>query len=256
VLRIVADLGNTRLKWGRLDATGRVCESRALPGDDPVAWDDAWRAWNVSGGTDSSWAVASVNPPAADRLGRFLERQGIERVEWFRSAADVPVRHALANPETAGADRALAVAAAKGEWPEGRGGLVVLCGTALTVERVSSDGTWEGGAIAAGLGLTARALHLLTAQLPLTVPRTAPPAWGNSTLPALEAGIYWGVVGGVRELLTRQAAGLDAAPWLVWTGGDAETLAPRVPWRGPSVVIPDLVLRGLACVAGHAGTQA
>lgn len=255
MLRIVADLGNTRLKWGRLDATGRVGETRALPGDDPSAWDDAWRAWNPPDAEASSWAVASVNPPAAGRLARFLERQGIERVEWFRSAADVPVPHALVHPETAGADRALAVSAAKGEWPAGRRGLVVLCGTAVTVERVAADGTWEGGAIAAGLGLTARALHLLTAQLPLSAPGAAPPAWGNATLPALEAGIYWGVVGAVRELLTRQAAGPDAPPWVVWTGGDAEILAPSVSWAGPSVVIPDLVLRGLARVAAVGGAR-
>ena len=55
-------------------------------------------------------------------------------------------------------------------------GLVVLCGTAVTIERVAADGTWQGGAIAAGLSMTARALHLLTAQLPLVDPREAPPA--------------------------------------------------------------------------------
>ena len=33
-----------------------------------------------------------------------------------------------------------------------------------------ADGTWQGGAIAPGLGLSARALHQLTAQLPLVSP--------------------------------------------------------------------------------------
>ena len=88
----------------------------------------------------------------------------------------------------------------------------------------------------------------MTAQLPLVTPRQAPPPWGNATVPALEAGVFWGVVGGVRELLTRQAAGLGTRPWVVWTGGDAEVLAPAVAWEGAEVV-PDLVLRGLAAVA-------
>jgi type III pantothenate kinase len=248
LLRIVADLGNTRLKWGRLDDAGRVAETAAMAVDDPAAWDEVWRRW--AGEADgSAWAVSSVNPPVAERLGRFLDGVKADRVVWYRSAADVPVPHRIERPETAGADRALAVAAARGRTVEGRGpGLVVLCGTAVTVERVAADGTWQGGAIAAGLALTARALHAMTAQLPLVAPRQAPPPWGDATIPALEAGVFWGVVGGIRELLTRQAAGLGSGPWVVWTGGDAEVLAPAVAWEGAEVV-PDLVLRGLAAVA-------
>lgn len=250
MLRIVADLGNSRLKWGRLGAGVRLEESVALPPDDPTAWASAWRRWERTAGHASSWAVASVNPPAADRLAAFLDGlgPGRARVAWFRSAADVPVRHALAQPESAGADRALAAAAALAERPAGRPGLVVLCGTAVTVERLSADGTWHGGAITAGLTLTARALHAMTAQLPLVVPPESPPAWGNATRPALEAGVFWGVVGAVRELLTRQSAAFQAPPWVVWTGGDAPALARALAWPDARVD-PDLILRGLAGVA-------
>jgi type III pantothenate kinase len=253
VVRIVVDLGNSRLKWGRLDERGRLDEVVALPPDDPASWDETWRRWGLADGASSAWVIASVNPPAADRLAGYLAKQGVGGPVWYRSAADVPVRHGLECPGTAGADRALAVAGALGDHPEGGPALVVLCGTAVTVERVEADGTWQGGAIGAGLTLSARALHLLTAQLPLVVPREAPPAWGNATVPALEAGIYWGVVGAVRELLTRQSAGLVPAPWVVWTGGDAPALARAVAWEGARVV-PDLVLRGLAeVVSGCAG---
>jgi type III pantothenate kinase len=248
VLRIVADLGNSRLKCGRVGAGGRVEETVALPLDDPETWEPGWQTLAHSVEAPSRWAVSSVNPPAAERLARFLAGRGVEDVAWFRSAADVPVRQALTRPETAGADRALAVAAALAAKSSRGPGLVVLCGTAVTVERVAADGTWQGGAIAAGLTLSARALNMLTAQLPLVVPRAAPPPWGNTTLSALDAGIYWGVVGAVRELLTRQSAGLEGSPWVVWTGGDAEMLAPAVAWEG-AVVVPDLVLRGLAEVA-------
>ncbi len=75
-----------------------------------------------------------------------------------------------------------------------------------------------------------------------------PSSWGRSTRPALEAGLFWGVVGAIRELLTRQAVGLTPSPWLVWTGGDASILASTIEWDG-AVVVPDLVLDGLAQVA-------
>jgi type III pantothenate kinase len=86
--------------------------------------------------------------------------------------------------------------------------------------------------------------------LPLVHPGAAPAAWGRSTRPALESGVFWSTVGGVRELLGRQVADLGPHPWLVWTGGDAERLAPWVDWPlGPVRVIPNLVLEGLARIA-------
>ena len=47
----------------------------------------------------------------------------------------MPIRHQLEHAETAGADRALAVLAAVARHPQGGPGLVVSCGTAITVER-------------------------------------------------------------------------------------------------------------------------
>ncbi len=241
--RIVADLGNSRLKWGRVDPDGRLGSTVALPTDDPSTWAFAWDAWGLSE-DESRWSIASVNPPLADRLGRFLEALGVVEVRWHRSASEVPVRHELEHPESAGADRALAVVGALA-MHRGRGpGLVVSCGTAVTVERISPEGVWQGGAIAPGLKPMARALHLLTAQLPEVTPSEAPSPFGRSTIPALEAGVFWGVVGAIRELLTRQAEGLSPTPWLIWTGGDASIFARHVEWTGAEVV-PHLVLEGL-----------
>jgi type III pantothenate kinase len=252
VLRIVADLGNSRLKWGRIGENRRPEETVALPLDDSSAWNAAWQRWNPAGSAASAWAIATVNPPLAERLGAFLTEHGISSMTWYRSAAEVPIRHELEHAETTGADRALAVAGARALQPPGIPGLVVSCGTAITVERIAADGTWQGGAIAPGLTVSARALHLQTAQLPLVSPSAdpAPPPWGRSTCPALEAGVFWGTVGTVRELLARQAAGLEPAPWLVWTGGDAETLARWIDWGdGTARIVPDLVLEGLARIA-------
>jgi type III pantothenate kinase len=248
--RIVADLGNSRLKWGRIDTDGRLGATVTLPTDDPASWASAWADWGLSAA--GSWSVSSVNPPLADRLGRFLETQGVGAIRWHRSASEVSVRHELEQPGSTGADRALAVVGALGVH-RGRGpGLVVSCGTAVTVERISSDGTWQGGAIAPGLGPMARALHLMTAQLPEVAPRHPPEPFGRSTVPALEAGVFWAVVGAIRELLGRQAVGLSPTPWLIWTGGDAPTFAPWVEWPGAEV-IPHLVLEGLRIESAGVG---
>jgi len=248
VLRIVADLGNTRLKWGRLEDSGRLAEAIALPLDDPAAWADAWAAWQQRDPGAAHWAVSTVNPPGAERLDAFLRSQGIDRVTWIRSAAEVPVPKDVEGADSGGSDRALSVFAARRLMPAGRPGLVVMCGTAITVERVTAAGIWQGGAIAPGLGLTIRALHLMTAQLPLIHLTQAPPAWGRGTVASLEAGVFWGLVGAVRELLARQTDDLGRDPWVIWTGGDAALLAPPV--SGPDARIePNLILLGLAEVA-------
>ncbi len=247
-LRIVADLGNSRLKWGRLDASGNIAESVSLPLDDAARWDSVWRGWNPSFAVPSSWRISSVNPPLAERLGMFLTRNTVNDIVWYRNASDVPIASLVKYRETAGADRAIAVLGAKAMRPAGQPGMVVLCGSAITVERVGADGTWQGGSIGPGLFLSAKALFTQTAQLPLINPISDPPAWGDSTIPALQAGVYWGVVGAIRELLARQSEGLFPNPWVVFSGGDAEALCKSVGWEGAEV-IHDLVLRGLASLS-------
>ena len=216
----------------------------ALPLDDPESWRAAWAKWNDSRVMPSRWAISSVNPPIANELQLFLDSLGNATSTWFRSAADVRVSHELIRPETAGTDRALAVAAAIAMAPAGRPGVVISCGTAITVERISSQGIWQGGAIAPGLAVTARALHHQTAQLPFVELHQAPPHWGASTHPAVEAGVFWGTVGAVRELLAKQTADLGDDRWLIWTGGDAALLANAVV-GSQARVEPDLVLLGL-----------
>lgn len=248
MLRVVADLGNSRLKWGRL-AEDRTLEVLALPVDDPSAWQTAWSNWNPSGGP-SSWAISTVNPPVADRLGRFLDALPGVSARWFRSAADVPVRHDLENPQTAGTDRAFAVLGALAGRPEGPG-IVVSCGSAITVERILPEGIWQGGAITPGYRLAAEALDTLSTQLPLVQPDRPPFPWGRSTVPALEAGVFWGTVGAIRALVAGQAEGLHPRPWIVWTGGDAGLLMGPTALDFPDVrLAPALVLDGLLAACG------
>ncbi len=249
MFRVFADLGNSRLKWGRTLDDGTL-DVVALPVDDPSAWLAAWSRWNPSA-SPSSWAISTVNPRVAERLGRFLEGQPEVSARWFRSAADVPVRHELETPETAGTDRAFAALGAMADHPEGGPGIVVSCGSAITVERISADGVWQGGAIAPGFRLAAEALHAMSTQLPLVHPDRPPAAWGRSTVPALEAGVFWATVGAIRGLVAGQAEGLSTRPWVVWTGGDAALLMGPTAFDLPDVrLAPTLVLDGLRVACG------
>ena len=245
---VVADVGNTRIKCAILDPEGQ-------PG--PIVAASASGDFDLPGlapkAPPPSWAFASVNPPAADRLARRIEAEGGRVVARYDRAADFPIRSDLEAPESAGADRAAMVLAALERHGRRGPGLVVSVGTAVTIERIAPDGTWQGGTIGPGLRVLRAALKTSTAQLPdvghpLIDPTAMPPAWGRSTGPAILGGTAWGLVGIVRELLARVSDGFDATPWVLWTGGDGRAVADQIEGESAEVV-PDLVLRGVALAA-------
>jgi type III pantothenate kinase len=252
VNHFVADLGNSRLKWARVVAPGRLAERIAIPLE-RSAWDEAWAQSDVLSRQPSAWAISSVNPPVAKKLAEFFQARQAGDLIWYEAAADVSVPKDVEGAEVGGADRALGVLAALRMTPPGTAGLVVSCGTAITVERVSKEGVWQGGAIAPGLGVMASALHLRTAQVPLLDtrqfdPQYAPPTWGRGTVSSLSAGIFWGTVGIVRELVARQTDELGGEPWVIWAGGDGSLLARYVSGEHARIQ-PDLVLLGLSHMA-------
>jgi type III pantothenate kinase len=254
--RVVADLGNSRMKWARVTDDGRLEQAHALSLDDPTEWKALWKSWHPGrrSPVHVQWAISSVNPPLLARLLAFLDDQKITAPTLFESAAAVPLPMDVDGPETGGSDRALSVLAAIPRMPAGQPGIVIMCGTAITLERVSAEGVWQGGVIAPGLFLTSRALHLMTAQLPLVRPDRTAPSWGRGTTDCLQAGIYWGMVGAVKELIARQTFEGSQRPWIVWTGGDAEELAVSVEGSN-ALVIPDLVLHGVVLAAFKPGPR-
>jgi type III pantothenate kinase len=241
----VVDLGNTRLKVASLDRSGMPSDRRAFAIHDEAQW-EALVAWVRQSVAPSRWSIASVNPPAAERLADLLREVHAQAIHWYTSAADVPITHHLERPEATGADRALLVRGGRDFGKAGSWGLIVSCGTAITIERVLDDGAWDGGVIAPGLALGARALRRETALLPLVDVEHDTPCWGRSTVPAIESGVFWGTVGALKELIARQRTS-PIEPWIAWTGGDAERLARHV-LPGTPMIQPDLVLRGLALV--------
>ena len=254
--RVVVDLGNTRIKLAVLGGDDRISAARSFAWDARAADRDAWRLLFARMGLSdrSRWAVASVNPPAAERLAQAIAELGGPEPRWYRSAADVPIATSVSQPERAGADRALCALAGSALATQAGPGLVISCGTAMTFERIDPDGVWVGGAIAPGLALGFRSLNLGTAQIPLvdSEPSEAVAPWGTATEAAVRAGVWWGAVGAARELIARQGG----PRWRIWTGGDAPAIASEVEPGGAARVVPDLVLRGLAIAAFGASAQA
>ncbi len=124
--------------------------------------------------------------------------------------------------------------------------IVVDFGTATTFDVISGDRQYLGGAIAPGLLTSVENLFRKASLLhgvALDPPTTA---IGKSTEESLRAGIIYGVVGQVDEIVRRICAEWDEEPTVVATGGLAEKLS--IFSRSIKLAEPDLTLLGLAAI--------
>ena len=148
-------------------------------------------------------------------------------------------------PPWLGIDRALA---GWGAWRanENRFGvLVVDAGTVLSLTRISADGSFSGGLLAAGYGLQLRAMSEATAGLTATSPLVLDPKKAETfpfeTQEAMRSGAQQSLVGLIRQAHAQ-------SPWPIWLcGGDSPQLLPRLQEQlGMDVIhAPNLVMEAM-----------
>jgi type III pantothenate kinase len=251
------DVGNSRIKFAAFPAKAQPStmpkSSLAIANDSP-SWQslDAWLANHAKSEQAIGCWMTSVDQAASDKLQQYLRQtHNISEVQTL-SGQDFPLEIAVDQPELVGVDRLAAAYAGHLLTDPNRATIVVDYGSAITVDRVSATGQFEGGAILAGIDLASDALHRRTHALPqvhLTFDGPAPELPGKSTEQAIAAGLYWGAVGAVRELIGRLSHGLQSEPAVFVTGGAAEKLTLSL--GSAAHYEPDLVLRGIALVASE-----
>lgn len=104
--------------------------------------------------------------------------------------------------------------------------IIVDFGTALTFTIVNDHEGIKGVTIAPGLKTAIQALATNTAQLPLVPLELPDSAIGHDTVSAIQAGILWGYVGLVKEILRKQKSELDGHYKIIATGGLSSILHP------------------------------
>jgi type III pantothenate kinase len=251
---IAVDIGNNRTKLGWFDgesgdrlpepAESLEMDDRA-PGLEPLA---RWSQDRPEG--PLSWWIGSVNRPACTRLLDWLREHRPDDRATLLAAGDLPLEVTLERPDMVGIDRLLDAVAANQLREPARPAVVVDVGSAITVDLVSSDGAFLGGAILPGIAMSARALNEFTDLLPriemaeLTVP---PPALGTSTVPAMRSGLFWGAVGAIRQLTEQLAANVSGQPQIFLTGGAGPAVAQLLGQSARHV--PHLTLAGIVLSA-------
>lgn len=254
---LLIDAGNTRIKWGLTDDSGRIVERGALPTAAAGSLENVLRQNGAA--VERAIFVSVASDPINQLLAQTMSGLAGDRWRRFVSAPQVAdLRNDYARAAQLGADR---LAAALGAWRRVRQDcLVVNCGTATTIDLVEAlaaapaidspaapRARFAGGVILPGLSLMKSALGRNTARLPDAAGRVV--AVPDNTDDAIETGCLLAQVGAV-DAMWRQFSG--PVPVLL-AGGAAEHLRTALQARGMVVIeAPELVLEGLAVAILHA----
>ena len=252
------DIGNTRIKCGRFP--WQPSSARLPVPEQVISILPATGQWSgLEEGLKSvpeqpgmiTWWIASVNRSATTELVEFLRLHRASEKVFLVTSQEIPIPVSLPHPDRVGIDRLAAAVAAEVLRRPGYPAIVVDVGTAITVDVLSPQGSLEGGAIACGPGIAARALYEFTDLLPQidTLWTSPPPPIGRNTQEAMAAGVFWGMVGTVRELISRQASNFSDQPDVFVTGGGGALLASLL--GGSAQYVEHLTLSGIALTVYH-----
>jgi type III pantothenate kinase len=105
--------------------------------------------------------------------------------------------------------------------------IIVDFGTATTFDYVNRQGEYCGGAIAPGLAISLEALFQRASKLPRVDIVKPPSVIAKNTVNSMQAGIVFGYVGLVDEIVTRMKTESRETPKVIATGGLAGLIAPE-----------------------------
>ncbi|RAL21736.1 type III pantothenate kinase [Lujinxingia litoralis] len=129
--------------------------------------------------------------------------------------ANMPIEYD--NPQEVGADRVVNAVAAYHRLQKAL--IVVDFGTATTFDAISAEGAYLGGAICPGITISSEALFHAASKLPRVELAKPPSVIGRTTVHSIQAGMLYGYIGLVREIVTRMKTELGGDAHVVGTGG-------------------------------------
>ena len=248
---LALDVGNTRLKWAQYDAPVVGAKLLAhgavfLENIDRLAEDD-WRSLSAP----SSILGCVV-------AGDAIKRRVTEQLEIWealpRWVVPGPKEAGLSNgyehPARLGSDRWVAMIGAYHRLRR-RGlhkpCLVVMVGTAVTVEAIDASGKFLGGIILPGHGIMLRALESGTAGL--HVPTGDVQDFPTNTSDALTSGGTFAIAGAVQRMVDNITRHCDEAPECIMTGGAGWKMAPSMSVN--IELVENLIFDGLLEIASR-----
>jgi type III pantothenate kinase len=247
---LAIDIGNTNIAFGIFDreklcATWRVATDINKTADEyAVLLLNLLSRQDITSSDIDAAVIGSVVPPLEAVFEELSKRYFGSSPLIVGAGVKTGVRICTDNPREVGADRVANVAAAHRLYSGPA--IVIDFGTATTLDAISEEGEYLGGAIAPGIGIAAEALFERASKLP-RIELVAPQhAIGRNTVTAMQSGLIFGYVGLVESLVHRIRQELGGKARVIATGGLAEIIAKET--NIVDTVNPHLTLEGLRLI--------
>lgn len=194
--------------------------------------------------------IASVVPVITNRIKeavkKFTSKEISENILVIgESDVNIGVKNLVKAKNEVGHDRL--INAVEGYKKYGGNLIIVDFGTATTFDVIGKDGEYLGGVIAPGINLSLKALHDMTAQLPKISVKAQQKVIGQTTIEAMNSGVYYGYISLIEGVIDKIQKELGYKTINIFTGGLAEI------FKKPLKHLvnhhePDLTLKGLMTV--------
>jgi type III pantothenate kinase len=240
-MKLLLDLGNTRLKWAMSSSSADWAAQGAADWDE-ILVDGSLSVWNGLERPSMVVGASVVDASRESQVEAIMTRLFDRPITWLRTPATAcGVHNAYAEPHRLGVDRFLAMVFAKagGKAPCVLAGV----GTALTLDALAADGHHLGGLIVPGPLLMQRSLLEATARVrPERAGQIVDAA--DNTADAVASGCWHAAAALIERFYARMQPRLDGSSKLLLAGGDAPPLLSLLSL--PAELVHDGVLRGLA----------
>ena len=248
---LTIDIGNSNIAFGIWDGTGWLnhwrlkTDTQSTADEYTVLFQTLLHGAGHGGEEYQTIVISSVVPALTEAITRVAQRVSGKDPLVVSHLVQTGLNPNYPVPPELGSDL---LANAVAVWHRyRRAAIAVDFGTALTFTAVSHTGEILGVSIAPGLRSAVGALSSNTAQLPAVDLKAPPSALARTTQHSIQAGVFFGYIGLVREVTSRMGAEMEQPPYIVATGGLSSTIAGEAGYF--DVVDEWLTLDGLRRIA-------
>jgi type III pantothenate kinase len=185
--------------------------------------------------------ISNVVPPVEFNLQRMCQRYFNIKPLFITPTIKLPLKIGYTNPSEVGADRIVNAVAAIKKY--GTPLIIVDFGTATTFDFISKTKVYKGGCICPGISISNEALFQHASKLPRVEIKKPKSIIGRNTIESMQAGIFFGYVGMVDEIVRRMQKEAHTRCKVIATGGFLSLITKAS--KTIQIVDPFLTLEGL-----------
>ena len=229
-MNLAIDIGNTNITLGgyadnKIQFISRLATDLRRTADQyAVELYDLMRLAGFSATDTEGSVIASVVPSVGAAVAGAVKKLTNTTPIVLGPGVKTGVNIKIDNPAQLGADLAAGAAGAIDKYP--MPAIIIDMGTATTLSVMDKNGTFVGGVIAAGIGLTLNALTSNTALLsaiPIEAPKNT---IGKNTVECMQSGLVLGTAAMIDGMVSRIEAEIGQECTVVATGGRASQIIP------------------------------